>query len=112
MFSAGVVAEIENFKRLIIHKGRRRIVKHFSGKGHEEEMRAWASFLAAQAPHPQPFEDIRRSTLLTFALLEAIRERRSVDPREPDQEQASATASSEAAAQSTCPVIRSLSPTA
>jgi predicted dehydrogenase len=79
VFSAGVVAEIENFQKLTVHRRRRRSVKTFHGKGHAEQMRAWTAFLLGEAEHPLPHEQSRQSMLLTFAVLESIQQGRSTD---------------------------------
>ncbi len=72
VYGAGFVAEIENFQQLAVHRGRRRSVRKFAGKGHAEEMAAWAAFLRGQAEHPMPYDEAHRSMELTFAVLEAI----------------------------------------
>jgi predicted dehydrogenase/threonine dehydrogenase-like Zn-dependent dehydrogenase len=79
VFAAGLTAEIENFQRLAIHRRRKRTVERFNGKGHAEQMAAWASFLKAQGPHPLSFADSRQSMLLTFAVLDAIQSGRTIE---------------------------------
>ncbi len=79
VFGAGFTAEVQNFKTLIVHRQRKRSSKDFNGKGHAEQMAAWTAFLRAEAPHPVPFEEARRSMLLTFAAVEAIQQGRAVD---------------------------------
>jgi predicted dehydrogenase/threonine dehydrogenase-like Zn-dependent dehydrogenase len=79
VFAAGLTAEIENFQRLAIHRRRKRTVERFNGKGHAEQMAAWASFLQSQGPHPLSFADSRQSMLLTFAVLESIQSGRTIE---------------------------------
>ena len=79
VFGAGLTAEIHNFQKLAIHRQRRRVSKDFEGKGHAQQMAAWITFLRGEGPHPFPFEEARRSTLLTFAAVEAIQQGRTVD---------------------------------
>ena len=79
VYGAGVIAEIRNFQELIVHRGRRRKSCSYSSKGHAEEMRAWLRFLRGEAEHPLPYERARDSMDLTFAVLESIRQGRSVD---------------------------------
>jgi len=79
VFGAGFVAEIVNFQQLVIHRGRKKSTHSGNGKGHAEQMAAWASFLRGQAAHPLPFEQSRQSMLLTFAALESIQQARTVD---------------------------------
>jgi predicted dehydrogenase len=79
VFAPGLVAELQDFQRLTVHRGRRRLVSRFSGKGHAAQMAAWIAFLRAEKPHPLSFAAIRRSTLLTFAVLEAIQQGRTVE---------------------------------
>jgi predicted dehydrogenase/threonine dehydrogenase-like Zn-dependent dehydrogenase len=78
VFGAGLSAEIENFQRLTVCKGRRRKSSSFQGKGHAEQMRAWAEFLTGREAQPVRFEDAHQSMRLTFAVLESIRSRRPV----------------------------------
>jgi len=79
VFGAGFTAEIQNFKTLVVHRQRKRTAKEFNGKGHAEQMAAWTAFLRGESPHPVPFEEARRSMLLTFAAMEAIQQGRAVD---------------------------------
>ncbi|MBX3745234.1 MAG: bi-domain-containing oxidoreductase [Verrucomicrobiae bacterium] len=73
VFGAGFVAEIENFQRLTIHRGRKPVRQTFAGKGHAEQMAAWTAYLRAEAGAPLSFAESHRSMRLTFATLEAIR---------------------------------------
>ena len=43
-----------------------------------EEMDAWAKFLRAEAKHPMPYAQARQSMALTFAVVQAIRQRGDV----------------------------------
>lgn len=79
VFAGGAVCECENFMKLSIFKQRKVAVKKFASKGHVEEMAAWLSFLQDGAPHPLPYEQARQSMRLTFAVLESIREGRSIE---------------------------------
>jgi predicted dehydrogenase len=72
VFGAGFTAELVNFRQVAVHRQRRRISKSFEGKGHAEQMAAWTAFLRGESPHPVPFEETRRSMLLTFAAVESI----------------------------------------
>jgi predicted dehydrogenase len=78
VFGCGAVAECENFMKLSIFQKRKQSVRKFSSKGHAEEMTAWLAFLKDGAPHPMPYEGLRQSTMLTFAVLDSIREARTV----------------------------------
>ncbi|MDB6088081.1 MAG: oxidoreductase [Gammaproteobacteria bacterium] len=79
VFGAGITAEIHNFQKLVVHRQRRRVSKDFEGKGHAQQMAAWTAFLRGAGPHPLPFEEARRSTLLAFAAVEAIQQGRTID---------------------------------
>lgn len=79
VFGAGLVAEIVNYQQLVIHRGRKRKTFSYNSKGHAEEMASWVSFLKGESEHPLPYEESRRSMLLTFAVLDAIQQRRVVD---------------------------------
>jgi hypothetical protein len=41
VLAAGLVAEVKNFQKLTVHRGGRRRVSSFAGKGHAEQMAAW-----------------------------------------------------------------------
>lgn len=79
VFASGLVCECENFMKLSIFKQRKETVKKFASKGHAEEMAAWLAFLKNGAAHPLPYEQARQSMRLTFAVLESIREGRSIE---------------------------------
>lgn len=78
IFGSGFVAECENFMKLSTFQKRKETTKKFSSKGHAEEMAAWLAFLKGQTPHPMPYDQVHQSMNLTFAVLEAIRERRTI----------------------------------
>jgi predicted dehydrogenase/threonine dehydrogenase-like Zn-dependent dehydrogenase len=79
VFGAGFTAELVNFRQVAVHRQRRRISKSFEGKGHAEQMAAWTAFLRGESPHPVPFEETRRSMLLTFAAVESIQHGRAIE---------------------------------
>ena len=79
VYAAGLVAELVNFQRLTVRRGRRKTESRFRGKGHAEQMQAWLSFLRGERAHPFPYPAARESMLLTFAAVESIAERRTVD---------------------------------
>ncbi|MBA4150095.1 MAG: Gfo/Idh/MocA family oxidoreductase [Verrucomicrobia bacterium] len=79
VFGAGLVAEITNFQKLALHRGRKVKAFSYTSKGHAEQMIAWADFLAGKSELPLPYEQSRTSMLLTFAVLESIQQARSVD---------------------------------
>jgi predicted dehydrogenase len=78
LFGSGFVAECENFQRLTIHKSRRQRVMKFSSKGHAEEMAAWLSFLKGKSSHPLAYPEAQQSMRLTFAVMDSIREGRTI----------------------------------
>ncbi|MEZ5385010.1 MAG: bi-domain-containing oxidoreductase [Prosthecobacter sp.] len=79
VFGNGVVIECENFMKLSVFQKRKQTVKKFSSKGHAEEMASWLAFLKDGAGHPLPYEQARQSMRLTFAVLESIREGRTIE---------------------------------
>jgi predicted dehydrogenase/threonine dehydrogenase-like Zn-dependent dehydrogenase len=79
VFGAGFTAELQNFKTLVVHRQRKRNSREFNGKGHAEQMLAWSAFLRGETAHPTPFDEARRSMLLTFAALAAIQQGSPVD---------------------------------
>jgi predicted dehydrogenase/threonine dehydrogenase-like Zn-dependent dehydrogenase len=81
VYGAGFVAEIVNFQELAVHRGRKKSKQTFAGKGHAEQMAAWAAFLRGEAPHPLPYEQSRASMALTFAALESIQQAGGVEVR-------------------------------
>lgn len=79
IYGAGLVAEITNFQELTVLRGRRKTSHTFHGKGHAEQMAAWAGFLQGKTVHPLPYAVARQSMLLTFAVLDSIQQGRSVE---------------------------------
>lgn len=78
LFGFGFVAECENFQRLTIHKNRKKRVFNFSSKGHAEEMAAWLKFLKGKSNHPLTYPEAQQSMRLTFAVMDSIREGRTI----------------------------------
>jgi hypothetical protein len=78
LFGSGFVAECENFQRLTIHRNRKQRVFKFSSKGHAEEMNAWLKFLKGKSIHPLAYPEAQQSMRLTFAVMDSIREGRSI----------------------------------
>ena len=79
VYGAGFVAEIANFQELVVHRHRKTAKHTFTGKGHAEQMRAWAAFLRGEIAAPLPYEQSRQSMLLTFAVLESIQRGASIE---------------------------------
>lgn len=79
VFAAGLVAEITNFQKLVLHRGNKRRSLSFRSKGHAEQMVGWTDFLRGQAVHPLPYQQSRASMRLTFAVLESIQQRRAIE---------------------------------
>ena len=79
VFGAGLTAEITNFQKLSIYRGRKESAFAFNSKGHAEQMTAWAEFLRGNREHPLPYEQSRVSMILTFAVLESIQQACSVE---------------------------------
>lgn len=78
LFGNGFIAECENFHRLTIHKNRKQRIMKFSSKGHAEEMAAWLGFLQGKSPHPLTYQEAQQSMRLTFAVMDSIREGRTI----------------------------------
>jgi predicted dehydrogenase len=79
VFASGFVAECENFQKLTIYRGRKATVRKFTSKGHAEEMEQWTKFLRAEGAHPLPYAEARQSMEATFAVLDSIRESKSIE---------------------------------
>ena len=79
VYGSGIVADITNFQSLTIHQRNSRKQFKYGSKGHAEQMAAWLAFLQGTADHPLPYAEARQSMQLTFAVLESIREARSVE---------------------------------
>ena len=79
VYGSGIVADITNFQSLAIYQRGSRKRFRYSSKGHAEQMAAWLAFLRGEAEHPLPYAGARQSMRLTFAVLESIREARSVE---------------------------------
>jgi predicted dehydrogenase/threonine dehydrogenase-like Zn-dependent dehydrogenase len=78
VYATGLVAEIINCQRLVVHRGRTRSKHTFSGKGHAEQMTKWAAFLRGMTDQPLPYNQARQSMLLTFAVLQSIHQGQSI----------------------------------
>ena len=79
VFGAGVVAEITNFQKLVVHRNRKEQASAYNSKGHAEQMAAWLGFLRGETEHPLPYEQSRSSMLLAFAVLESIQKAGSIE---------------------------------
>jgi len=79
VFSPGVVAEVINFKSLLLYRGREKKTFSYTSKGHPEQMAAWMAFLQGKAEHPLSYEQFRLSMLLTFAVLESLQKNATVE---------------------------------
>ncbi|HUR44574.1 MAG TPA: bi-domain-containing oxidoreductase [Candidatus Saccharimonadales bacterium] len=79
VYGAGIVAELENFQKLTIHRDRKKQSFSYTSKGHAEEMEAWLNFLSGKSQHPLPYEQSRESMLLTFAVISSIRSAAAVE---------------------------------
>jgi predicted dehydrogenase len=79
VYGSGIVADITNFQSLTIHQRNSRKRFKYGSKGHAEQMAAWLAFLQGTADHSLPYAEARQSMRLTFAVLESIREARSVE---------------------------------
>ncbi len=79
VFGAGMVAELTNFQKLSVHRGRKEKTFSYNSKGHAEEMAAWLEFLRGESEPPLPYAQSRQSMLLTFAVLESIQQAKSVE---------------------------------
>jgi predicted dehydrogenase/threonine dehydrogenase-like Zn-dependent dehydrogenase len=79
VFGANLVAEVENFQKLVIHRGRKKLKRKFTSKGHAEQIAGWSSFLTGKGPHLFPYEQGRMSMHLTFGVLESIQAGRTIE---------------------------------
>ena len=79
VFGAGLAAELVNFQKLTLYRGRKQETHAYSSKGHAEQMTAWLDFLRKGGEHPLNYEQARASMLLTFAVLESIQRGGTVD---------------------------------
>ncbi|MDX1952729.1 MAG: bi-domain-containing oxidoreductase [Verrucomicrobiota bacterium] len=78
IFSTGIVAEVYNFLEMRVWKGRKEEKLKFTSKGHPEQVTAWLAYLKGESEHPLPYEESRPGMLLTFGVLRAIQEGRSI----------------------------------
>lgn len=79
VFGANLVAELENFQKLVIHQNRKKTKRSYSSKGHAEQIEGWNGFLAGTSPHLFPYEEGRMSMHLTFAVLESIQSGKAIE---------------------------------
>ena len=78
IFCGNAVVECDNFQRLTIYQRRKKLEHPYSAQGHAEEMKAWREFLKGKCEHPLPYSESRKSMMLTFAALQAVRENRTI----------------------------------
>lgn len=78
VFAPGLTADITNFQKLTVYRGRKSNTSRYTSKGHAEEMQAWLDYLQARAPHPLPYAQSRQSMSLTFAAIDSLQQGRSV----------------------------------
>lgn len=80
VFSGGLVAQIFDFKRLVI-TGEKLEKKSFKtqDKGHAAELKAFVSSIAEGRPVPIPFEEQYISTLATLKVIESITRNQKID---------------------------------
>ncbi len=74
VFGPNLSADIVNFQSLEIYSRSGNKRSKFNSKGHKEQMVAWLAFLQGQSEHPMPYEQSRRSMLVTFAALKSIQQ--------------------------------------
>jgi predicted dehydrogenase/threonine dehydrogenase-like Zn-dependent dehydrogenase len=80
VFCGGRVAVLDDFRSLeTILSGRRRLVKHTQDKGWKEEWIAFAGSIRTGGLPPIPYSQLVGVTRATFAAVEALRTRTSID---------------------------------
>ncbi len=81
VFTAGMVAILDNFRTLeLVRGGRRKVISSRlrQDKGHRQEWEIYASAILSGTPPPIPYEQLFGVTEATFAALEALHTRQSV----------------------------------
>jgi predicted dehydrogenase len=78
VLAANVAVDCLDFRQLVLHQKRKRRVLRFGSKGHAEEMQQWLDFLLVNQPHPQSFDSLLQAMLLTFTVLDSVREQRAI----------------------------------
>ncbi|MEO5783466.1 MAG: Gfo/Idh/MocA family oxidoreductase, partial [Ginsengibacter sp.] len=73
VFGAGKVAVINDFKDGTLHSGNKSKKLKSSGKGHQEEVKAFLNALNTGAGNPIPFRSICLTTLTTFKIIDSLK---------------------------------------
>jgi len=76
VFSGGLVAVMDDFKRVILYSaGKKKKVKFNTGKGHKEEVEHFLKVLRGEEKPKLSFDSIYKTTFLTFKIIESYQNR-------------------------------------
>jgi len=76
VFSGGLVAVMDDFKKVILYSGnRKRKIRFGAGKGHKEEIEHFLRVLRGEEELKLSFNSVYRTTFLTFKIIESFKTR-------------------------------------
>ena len=78
IFCNGIVAIIDDFRKLTIYSKRKKILKGKQDKGHAEELKQFISSIKKGTSSPIPFDELYISTQASFKVLESIHNGRKI----------------------------------
>jgi predicted dehydrogenase/threonine dehydrogenase-like Zn-dependent dehydrogenase len=78
VFCNGTVAMLDDFRKLTVLGKKKTVLKGNQDKGHKEELIQFIKAVKEGTPSPIPFEELYESSLVTFKVLESIREKRVI----------------------------------
>lgn len=79
VFSGGTIAQIDDFRKLIVSGNKSRKIKYKGqDKGHKTEVQTFLKAIKEGSSNPIPFEESYLSMLSTFKALQSIRENRKI----------------------------------
>ena len=79
VFGGGRVGVVEDFRRVELSAGGRRVARKVAGKGHAEEVAAFVRAAIAGGPPPIPYAELLATTAAMLGAMESIRTGRAVD---------------------------------
>lgn len=78
VFTGGMIAIMDDFKKVILFDNRKRKFKFSGEKGHREEIEHFIKVLKGEEKPKLSFESIYKTTLITFKIIESYRSQRVI----------------------------------
>ncbi len=78
IFTGGLIAIMDDFKKVILINNKQRKFKFDGRKGHEEEISHFVKVLRGEERPKLSFESVFKTTLITFKIIESYKSRKSI----------------------------------